>query len=114
MRAYWEGFYASLHSNLLSLCSFPLGSLALQSVFFRLGGCLNATIGGCRKISKECLSLVSVLQCFVTICGRLGWVGWCVIANTDLSVLNLKNFFSAALLSFLYALMMAPSMTFLL
>ena len=87
MYAYWEGFYTSLHSNLLSLCSFPLGSLALQTVFFRLGGCLNATIGGCGKISKECFSLVSVLQCFDTICGRLGRVGWCVIANTDLSVL---------------------------
>ena len=62
-----------------------VGSLALMSKDLRLGGCLNASIGGFGKIFFWVGSCTMVFQCVLTIVDTLLRQGWYLIARITLS-----------------------------
>ena len=59
----------------MCLAGLVAGSFAWTSVFFKLAGCLKATIGGFGKISFKSSFLVIVVQCFLRIDGMEGSFG---------------------------------------
>ena len=73
-----------------------VANFALTSKDLRLGGCLNASIGGSEKIFFIIWSWIIVFQCVLIDVEMLVKQGWYLTARITLSVLFLQLFLRAS------------------